>query len=61
MSGLPPGEYFAVAAPSIDESERGRRERLAALKTLGTPFRIDPDTGHASLTLQVSATAAAVR
>jgi hypothetical protein len=27
VSGLPPGEYMAVAAPSVDESDLGRPSR----------------------------------
>jgi hypothetical protein len=52
--GLPPGEYFAVASPLIDESDLGRRERLEALASIGTPFRIDSDEARPALTLQVN-------
>jgi protocatechuate 3,4-dioxygenase beta subunit len=53
ISGLPPGEYFAVASPMIDESDLGRPELLEALHTIGTPFRVDSDTARPTLTLQL--------
>jgi Carboxypeptidase regulatory-like domain len=54
VAGLPPGEYFAVASPLIDESDPGRRERLEALAPIGTPFRIESDEARPTLTLQVN-------
>jgi protocatechuate 3,4-dioxygenase beta subunit len=54
VAGLPPGEYFAVASPMIDESDLGRRDHLEALQTIGTPFRIESDAARATLALQVS-------
>lgn len=54
VGGLPPGEYFAVASPGIDESDLGRHDRLEALLSVGTPFRIDSDSARPSLILQVS-------
>jgi protocatechuate 3,4-dioxygenase beta subunit len=54
LRGLPPGEYFAVASPLVDESDLGRRERLAALATVGTPFRVESSDAHSTLTLQVN-------
>jgi hypothetical protein len=62
VSGLPPGEYFAVAA-SIDESDLGRHDRLMALQARGTRFRIDSADARATLTLQAvpPATMAPVR
>jgi len=54
VAGLPPGEYFAVASPMIDESDLGRRDRIEALRAVGTPFRVDADDARPSLTLQVS-------
>ena len=55
IAGLPPGEYFAVASPMIDESDLGRRDRLEALQAIGTPFRVESDAARPTLTLQVSA------
>jgi len=64
VAGLPPGDYFAVAAPFIDESDLGRHDRLEALQALGTPFHIDSDESRPTLTLTLTlnpAPAAAVR
>ena len=63
VAGLPPGEYFAVASPLIDEGDLGRRARLEAFQAIGTPFRIDSDEARPSLTLQLASRlpAAAVR
>jgi len=54
VAGLPPGEYFAVASPLIDESDLGRRDRLAALASVGTPFTLDSADARPTLTLQVN-------
>jgi hypothetical protein len=54
VAGLPPGEYFAVASPMIDESALGRRDRLEALRSIGTPFRVDSDDARPTLTLQLN-------
>jgi protocatechuate 3,4-dioxygenase beta subunit len=51
VTGLPPGDYFAVAAPFIDENDLGRHDRLEALQARGTPFRIDADGASPTLTL----------
>ena len=53
VMGLPPGDYFAVASPTIDEGDLGRRERLEALQSIGTPFRVDSDDARPTVTLQV--------
>ena len=53
ISGLPPGEYMAVAAASVDESDLGRRSRLQVLQEIGVPFFLDKDDVEASVTLQV--------
>jgi hypothetical protein len=55
VAGLPPGEYFAVAAPFVDESDLGRHDRLEALKAMGTPFSIDSDASRPTLTLTLNA------
>jgi protocatechuate 3,4-dioxygenase beta subunit len=54
IAGLPPGEYFAVAAPMIDESDLGRRDRLEALQALGTPFRIESEDARLTVPLQLT-------
>jgi protocatechuate 3,4-dioxygenase beta subunit len=54
VAGLPPGDYFAVAAPFIDESDLVHRDRLEALQALGTPFRIDSDESHPTLALTLN-------
>ncbi len=54
VDGLPPGDYFAVASPLIDEADLGRRDRLEALQSIGTPFRLDSETARQTLTLQIS-------
>ena len=53
ISGLPPGDYLAVAAPSVDESDLGRRSRLQALQEIAVPFSLDSDDAGASITLQM--------
>jgi hypothetical protein len=54
ISGLPPGEYFAVAAPMVDEGDLGRRDRLEALMAIGTPFRLESEDARPRLTLQLT-------
>jgi hypothetical protein len=53
VSGLPAGEYVAVTARSVDESDLGRRERLQALLDVGVAFRLPTDDARASVTLAV--------
>jgi hypothetical protein len=53
ISGLPPGDYLAVAAPLADESDLGRRSRLEGLQHIGFPFSLDKDDAEVSVTLQV--------
>jgi hypothetical protein len=59
VAGLPPGEYFAVASPAVDESDLGRPQRLSALQAVGTAFRVDSDSARATLTLQLASIVAA--
>jgi hypothetical protein len=54
VGGLPPGDYFAVASPLIDESDLGRHDRLAALQTIGTPFHVDSDAARPTVTLPLA-------
>jgi hypothetical protein len=54
VAGLPPGEYFAVASPLIDEADLRRRDRLEALAAIGTPFRVDSDEAKPTLMLKVT-------
>jgi hypothetical protein len=53
VSGLPAGEYVAVTARSVDESDLGRRSRLEVLKDVGVSFRLPTDDARAALTLAV--------
>ena len=59
VAGLPPGDYVAVASPSVDERDLGRRDRLEAWQSIGTRFRLDTDRGKADVRLQVMAAPAA--
>ena len=54
ISGLPAGEYLAVASDSIDEGDLGRRDRLQVLQALAVPFRLASDDGRATVTLRVT-------
>ncbi|MGH9409582.1 MAG: carboxypeptidase regulatory-like domain-containing protein [Vicinamibacterales bacterium] len=51
--GLPAGDYLAVAALTIDESDLGRPHRLAAFAHVATPLRLTADDGRASVDLQI--------
>ena len=53
VSGLPAGEYVAVTARSVDESDLGRRARLEVLQDAGVSFRLPTDDARAALTLAV--------
>ena len=53
VSGLPPGEYLAVAGSSVDASDLGRRSRLQALQEVGVPFRLETEDAEARVTLQL--------
>jgi carboxypeptidase family protein len=55
VAGLPAGDYVAVASPSVDERDFGRRDRLEAWEAIGTPFRLESDRGRADVRLQVMA------
>ena len=55
VAGLPAGDYVAVASPSVDEGDLGRRERLEAWQAIATPFRLDSDRARADVRLQVMA------
>ena len=54
VAGLPPGEYFAIASPTVSDGDLGHRGRLAALQTIATPFRIESNDARPTLTLQLS-------
>jgi protocatechuate 3,4-dioxygenase beta subunit len=54
IAGLPPGEYFAVAAPMVDHGDLGHRDRLEALAAAGTPFSLESDAARPRLTLQLT-------
>jgi len=54
ISGLPAGEYVAVASMAIDETDLARRDRLRALEPLGTGLQLDTDVARATLTLTLA-------
>jgi hypothetical protein len=54
VAGLPPGDYFAVAGPMVHEGDLTRRDRLAALQAVGTPFRIDAEGARTTVALKVT-------
>ena len=54
LTGLPAGEYVAVASMWVDEGDLGRRERLRALQGAGVAFRLDRDDSQADVTLQIA-------
>jgi hypothetical protein len=56
IDGLPAGEYIAVTSPMVDESDLGRQDRLRALQSVGTPFRLESDEAKESVRLQVATT-----
>jgi hypothetical protein len=55
ITGLPAGEYVAVASSVVDESDLGRRDRLTAWAAIATSFRLDTDEGKADVALQTVA------
>jgi hypothetical protein len=55
IGGLPAGDYLAVASASVDESDLGRRERLAAWEPLATAVRLESDQARADVRLQLVA------
>lgn len=55
LSGLPAGEYLAVASAAVDAADLGRRQRLKALADVGTPFRLETDDARTTVTLPIVA------
>jgi hypothetical protein len=55
ITGLPAGEYLAVASMEINEGALGRHDRLRALQPLGTAVRLATDDALATVTLQLVA------
>jgi hypothetical protein len=55
IPGLPAGDYLAVASLAVDESDLGRRDRLAAWESLATPFVLASDDARATLKLAIVA------
>ena len=53
VSGLPAGEYVAIAATSADAGDLGRPDRLRDFQAKGVPFRIASDDAQADVKLQV--------
>jgi len=51
VSGLPAGQYVAIASMDAHESDLGRRDRLRRLEPLGTPLQLDTDDARATVTL----------
>ena len=53
VTGLPTGQYLAVASLAADESDLGRRDRLLGWQPLATPFQIASDESRATLQLSL--------
>ena len=53
VTGLPAGEYVAVASPVVDEGDLGRRDRLEAWASVATPFRLATDQSSVDVPLQI--------
>jgi hypothetical protein len=53
VTGLPAGQYLAVASLGVDESDLGRRDRLTGWLPLATPFQIASDEARATLKLSI--------
>jgi hypothetical protein len=53
ITGLPAGEYLAVASMEINEGDLGRHDRLRALQPLGTAVRLATDDALATVTLHL--------
>ena len=51
VTGLPAGDYLAVASMTIDAGDLGRRDRLRALEPLGTALQLDSDGARSTVTL----------
>ena len=60
ITGLPAGDYIAVASMQIDEADLGRHERLRALRPLGTALRLAADDARKTLTLALASPAVRV-
>src|SRR6202022_101719 len=53
ISGLPGGEYLAVASLAVDESDLGRHDRLLAWQRVATPFVLASDEARATVKLPI--------
>jgi len=61
ITGLPAGDYVAVASMGVGERDLRRRDRLRSLEPLGTLLQLETDDARASLTLALASAAAAPR
>jgi hypothetical protein len=61
VTGLPAGQYIAIASMDVDESDLRRRDRLRSLEPLGTPLQLETDDARASVTLTLASAAAPPR
>ena len=59
ITGLPAGDYFAVASRSVDESDAGRRDRLRGLQEIATPLHLEAEDARVSVTLPLVSAAVA--
>jgi hypothetical protein len=59
ISGLPAGDYFAVASRDIGEGDIGRRDRLRALQDVAAPLRLATDDARVRVTLPLASAAVA--
>ena len=54
ITGLPAGEYVAVASLAVDETDLARRDRLRRLQAVGTSLQLDTDAARATMTLTLA-------
>lgn len=54
ITGLPAGDYVAIASLTLDETDLGRRDRLRGLQALGTALQLDTDAARATLSLSLA-------
>lgn len=54
FTGLPAGNYLAIASLTIDERDLGRRDRLQSLARVATPMKLDTDDAQAAVDLRLT-------